>query len=319
MNEIRRNEETSQFAMLRLSILVAAGCAVLCCNGVRPETAVGPTIDASRNIRSVSFHEVARPDNPFPTESLVFVRHFLYVKQTSAWNILSSGSSGSETVFEDAGVYLLRLRPGDQPVRLLQVPGLGNGDRSSRRLRLAVAAPSVVLLDGALQIRNTSGKALVHPEDGPLYGGFSVDVPDSLEVADQAPTLVADTRVRVAALSFDGSTAGYVDDTGRLFTVPLRAGDPPRLLADLRSFFGPLDVKEMQWPIGTADYILLQIDRGTGPEAWSVDTVDGQIAPATTNPGLIREPGTDRLPAVDALTSAIPAGVWRVPAPSRFE
>ena len=165
----------------------------------------------------------------------------------------------------------------------------------------------------------SSGQALVHVEDGPLYGGFTVDVPDTAEVADQFPRLLVGGRVRAAALAFDGATAAFVDDSSRLFTLDTVNNGMPELLVDLRDFLGPSDVLEIQWPIGSDADLLLKIDRGTGPESWTVRRFDRQVAPATVDPETIREPGTDRLSVVDQLTQEIPAGVWRVPAPSQFE
>ncbi|MBT5871802.1 MAG: hypothetical protein HOH43_00175 [Candidatus Latescibacteria bacterium] len=305
--------------MYRLFTTLLTGLSILGCEGIDPDTRSGSIVDASRNIASVSYHQVARPDNPFPVESVVFARHFLYVNQSTPWTILSSGIGGAEPRFEEGVVYLLRLRPNEQPVRLIQVPGVQTAGVSPPRLRLVVAAPSVVLLDGVLQTRNVSGKALVHLEDGPLYGGFTVDVPDTVEVADQFPTLLSRARVRVAALAFDGATAAYVDVAGRLYTLDLVARTPPILVTDLRAFLGPSDISGMQWPVGSDESILLKIDRGIGAESWSVRMVDGQIAPATADPGQIGEPGSDRLELIDQLTRELPAGIWRVPAPSRFE
>lgn len=305
--------------MYGLVTIFLTGLLILGCESIDPETRSGSIVDASTNIAAVSYHQVARPDNPFPVESLIFARHFLYVNRITPWTILSSGISGAQPRFEESVVYLLRLRPNEQPVRLVQVPGIQTEGVSSPRLRLVVAAPSVVLLDGVLQTRNVSGKALVHLEDGPLYGGFTVDVPDMVEVADQFPTLLSRARVRVAALAFDGATAAYLDVVGRLYVLDLIERTPPRLVADLRAFLGPSDIGAMQWPVGSDESILLRIDRGIGVESWSVRMEDGQIAPATADPSQIGEPGSDRLELIDQLTHELPAGIWRVPAPSRFE
>ncbi|SVB73692.1 uncharacterized protein METZ01_LOCUS226546, partial [marine metagenome] len=93
------------------------------CKAIRPDRDEGHIIDASRNLNTVLYHAVARPDNPFPVQSTVFIRHFLYINRSTPWTIVSSGDSSPGTQFEAAGVYLLRLRAEEQPVPLLRVPG----------------------------------------------------------------------------------------------------------------------------------------------------------------------------------------------------
>ncbi len=300
--------------MLITAIVQMSGCKT-----ISPERDESHIIDASRNLKTVLYHAVARPDNPVPVQSTVFVRHFLYINRSAPWTIVSSGASNPGTQFEATGVYRLRLGAEEQPVRLLGVPGFQTDGISQTGVRLAIAAPSLVVLDGVGQIRNTSGQALVHLEGGPLYGGFTVDELDTVEVYEQVPRLLFNGRVRAAALAFDGATAAFVDEAGRLYRLDTGTRGPPELLVDLRSFFGPSVVLEIQWPIGSDTRVLLKVDRGSGPESWSVRMADLQVGPSTVAPGLIEEPGADRLRMVDQLTQKIPAGVWRVPAPSRFE
>lgn len=291
------------------------------CHTVTPDTDTGDIIDASQNVSSALYHPAIRADNPNPIQSLVFIRHFYYTAQQSPWTIVSSGSSKPSVAFEDIGVYFLRFTGSGEPdvVRLTRLPGLQTNGLTPSRVHLAIASLSEVDVDGALLIRNVSDQAIAFVEDGPLYGPFSVEAPDTATVLDQPVLLLAEARVRTAALSFDGSKVAYVDDRGRVFTVGTTAPARPDEIIDLRRFLGPSTISSMQWVAGSSDVILIRLERGLGPESWSVILSTRQLGPAGIDPGLIREPGSEQLDEVNLFTRNIPTGLWRVPAPERFE
>ncbi|MEE2993757.1 MAG: hypothetical protein VX603_11350 [Gemmatimonadota bacterium] len=56
-----------------------------------------------------------------------------------------------------------------------------------------------------------------------------------------------------------------------------------------------------------------------GLEAWTVLILTRQLGPAGVDPGSIGEPGSEYLDEVNLFTGSIPTGLWRVPAPERFE
>lgn len=291
------------------------------CHAVTPDADTGDIIDASQNVSSALYHPVSRPDNPNPIRSFVFIRHFYYTTQRSSWTIVSSGAASSVAVFEDIGVYFLRFTGSGEPdvVRLTRLPGLQTGGLTPPRVHLAISAPSEVIVDGTPLIRNISDQAIAFVENGPLYGPFSVEVPDTVTALDQSVLLLADTRVRAAALSSDGSRAAYVDDRGRLFTISTTASASPDEIIDLRRFLGPIAVSSIQWAIGSPDVLLIRLERELGLEAWTVLILTRQLGPAGVDPGSIVEPGSEYLDEVNLFTGSIPTGLWRVPAPERFE
>ena len=190
----------------------------------------------------------------------------------------------------------------------------------SPRVHLAISAPSEVIEDGTPLIRNISDQVIAFVENGPLYGPFSVEVPDTVNVLDQSVLFLADTRVRAAALSSDGSRTAYVDDRGRLFTISTTtASASPDEIIDLRRFLGPIAVSSIQWAIGSPDVLLIRLERELGLEAWTVLTLTRQLGPAGVDPGSIGEPGSEHFDEVNLFTRSITAGLWRVPAPERFE
>ena len=176
-----------------------------------------------------------------------------------------------------------------------------------------------MIVDGTPLIRNISDQAIAFVEYGPLYGPFSVEVPDTVNVLDQSVLLLADTRVPAAALSSDGSRAAYVDDRGRLFAISTTASASPDEIIDLRRFLGPIAVSSIQWAIGSPDVLLIRLERELGLEAWTVLILTRQLGPAGVDPGYIGEPGSEHLDEVNLFTRSIPTGLWRVPAPERFE
>ncbi|MDP6053330.1 MAG: hypothetical protein QF879_13375 [Candidatus Latescibacteria bacterium] len=54
-------------------------------------------------------------------------------------------------------------------------------------------------------------------------------------------------------------------------------------------------------------------------EAWTVLISTRQLGPAGVDPGPTGEPGSEHLDEVNLFTRRIPTGLWRVPAPERFE
>jgi len=304
------------FIVFYILLIIISGC-----HTVAPDLETGDIIDASQNVSSALYHPTIRVDNPHPIQSLAFIRHFYYIAQQSPWTIVSSGSALPSVAFEDIGVYILRFTGSGEPdvVRLARLPGLQTDGLSPSRVHLAIASRSETNIDGVLLIRNASDRAIAFVEDGPLYGPFSVEAPDTITVLDQPVRLLADTRVRAAALSFDGSRAAYADDRGRIFTVGTTIGDiRSDEIIDLRQLLGPSSVSSIQWMVGSSDVLLVRLERGLGPESWSVILSTRQLGPAGIAPGLIREPGSDQLGDVDLFTRNIPTGLWRVPAPERF-
>lgn len=305
---------------MRIIIGTVIGCILLTagCKAIRPDRDDGPVIDSSRNISALLFDPPAKQDNPFPIQAMVFIRHFHYFTRSTPWSILSSGDSSPGTHFEEAGVYLLRLRSNEEPLRLVRIPGFRTDGVTSPRVHLAIAAKSGVLVDGVVLIKNVAGDALVYLEDGPLYGGFTVEIPDTTTFAEQLPRLLVNARVRAAALAFDGVTAAYVDDAGRLFRLDTVNRSAPELGVDLRKELGPVTVSSIQWNIQSNDILLIRLDHGLGPESWSFEFSKPQLGPSGVPPDAIQEPGADRLPLVDQLTREIPAAVWQVPSPQQF-
>lgn len=157
----------------------------------------------------------------FPVNDSRLSAHFHYTTRSSPWNLLATGDAEPTTHFEQMAVYVLRFNTEGsfQTLRVIVLPAARTGGVTAPRAHVAVAAPSLVTRDGQLLIRNTSGLAIAYLEDGPLYGGFSLSIADSVAEAKQPPQLLADTRVRTAALSFDGTMAAYVDASGVLYTV----------------------------------------------------------------------------------------------------
>lgn len=290
----------------------------MACNTINPDEDQGPVIDGSQNTSTSFYFPTARDDNPMPVESQVFVRHFFYFTGSKPWTILSTGNSRPTTIFEETAIYLLRLGTNEVPIRLAKVPVQTDGV-TPPRVHVAVAAPSIVILDGLPLTRNTSGAALVYRENGPLYGGFSVDVADTQTVADQFIRLLADTRVRIAALASDGLTAAYVNDIGQLYILNTDNISSSELLIDIRSALGSAAVTALLWQTGSLDTLFLRIDRGRGPESWGISINNRQLFPSTLDPRSIQEPGSDQLPLINELTTDVPAVIWRVPSLQRFE
>lgn len=206
---LRQTSATRFHANGRLSSLPPAFCLLVLllfssCGSIRPDQDTGRIIDASRNLSVALYYPVTRPDSPFPGQRLAFIRHFHYTSRSSPWTLLASGDARPPTLFEQMAAYVIRfnLDGSFQLLRVLTLPAALTGGVMAARAHLAIAAPSLVALDGQSLIRNTSGAAIVYQEDGPLYGGFSLAIPDSSLEAEQPPQLLADTRVRTAALSF---------------------------------------------------------------------------------------------------------------------
>lgn len=299
---------------LYILLLGIAACA-------QPDARTGPVIDASRNVAVARYYPTSRPDQPFPRQTLIFVRHFYYASRPTQWTIFASGETSPVTRFEQTAVYLLRLLPltPSRVVRLMEVPGFQTDGVTEPHVRLAIAAPTIVNEGGEFIIRNTNGSAIVYVEDGPLYGGISVDIPDTVVSAERPARLLVAGRVRAAALSSDGQTVAYSDAAGRLFTVDM-TGQAAEVVFDLRAALGPVAVTDVQWdPDPSAGRrVLIRLDRGFGPEAWGVFIPDRQLIPNPVAPRLIQEPGSDRLPEVDRLTREVGPGEWRVPDPRGF-
>ena len=317
---LHRRGKSNRGVTMRIIFGAVIVCVLLTigCKAVRPDRDDGPVIDSSRNISASLFDPAAKPDNPFPIQAMVFIRHFHYFSRSTPWSIVSSGDSSPGTYFEEAGVYLLRLRSNELPLRLAKIPGFQTDGLTPPRAYLAVAAKSVVVSDGVPLVRNVAGDALFHMEDGPLYGGFTVEIPDTAAFAEQLPRLLVNARVRAAALAFDGVTAAYVDDAIRLFRLDTVNGSGPELGVDIRKELGPSIVSSIQWGIQSNDILFIRLDRGLGPESWTFEFSKPQLGPSAVSPDEIQEPGADRLPLVDLLTHEVPAAVWRVPSPQQF-
>jgi len=295
---------------------------LLCgCRAVYPDRDVGPVVDASQNLASARYHPVIRPDSPFPGERLAFIRHFYYATRPTQWAILASGEGGPSTQFEEMAVYMIRFDPDGTPnvLRLVRIPGVRTDGVTSPRAHIAIAAPSAVVLDGHPAIRNTSGTAVVYLEDGPLYGGFSLDVPDTLVDVEQTPRLLADTRVRVAALSFDGAKVAYVEASGTLRLLDTAIGATPEKALDISALLGPVTVTGIQWEPGPSPGLLLRIERGCNIEVYRVEQESGDFGVSTLPSGLIREPGSELLSAINEITHSISASIWLVPSPTGFD
>lgn len=291
------------------------------CGSIRPDRDTGRIIDASRNLSVALYYPVTRPDSPFPGQRLAFIRHFHYISRRSPWTLLASGDARPTTPFEQLAVYIIRfnLEGSFQLLRILELPAALTGGVMASRAHLAIAAPSLVTLDGQSLIRNTSGAAIAYQEDGPLYGGFSLAISDSSVEAEQPPQLLADTRVRTAALSFDGSVAAYVDASAILYTIGNTPGALPEKIADLSVTLGPLSVTGLQWEPGSPNKIYLRIERGFSTEVWAMDLQNRSLDVDPRNPATVLEPGSDLLPVVDELTNGLSAGGWQVPAPDGFQ
>lgn len=304
-------------APLRYLILLLIS--LVACKSVRPDTHTGPVLDASHNVAAALYYPRVRPDQPFPRQTLVFVRHFYYFSRPTQWTIVSSGDTSPVTRFEQTAVYLLRLVSNAAPtvVRLLEIPGPQTEGVMEPQMHLAMAAPTIVDEDGYPVRRNTTGSAVVYVENGPLYGVISVDIPDTVVNAEQLPRLLVAGRVRAAALSPEGTVIAYVDHTGQLF-ITTSTGSSSVPVFDLRSALGPVSISAIQWDADVGDRVLIRLDRGVGPEVWAVLLSGHQLIPMNLDPETVKEPGSDRLPDVDQLTRGIGPQGWRVPDPRGF-
>jgi hypothetical protein len=279
------------------------------CDAIRPANDTGRIVDASKNVSAGLYW----PGGSSPSVP-IFIRHFYYVSGSSGWSIVSTGASGQKSKFEEAGVYALSGSGGaSDPIvtRLARIPGVALGGLSPARLHLAIAAP------GPLGNSNTT--AIVYMEDGPIYSGLDVgvDLTGDERTIDMPLRLLVNARVSTAALSGDGVTVAYTDDTGRLY---IKDEDrEPEMILNMRDFLGTVNVVRMRWESRLGGRLLLVMDRGFGLEVRRLERqTQARLVPTFSDPETVRIPGADGLADIDRITADMGADIWNVPDPTRF-